>query len=151
MTDELYRDRRQPAGRTMERAVEGLEKAWDTVRAAWRVAYKEAAVWDVFRWIVVVLLAANFLLAALLYSSIKSGIAELRQRSSAEDLRSEVEMRIGETTGALRQEFSDRQAGLQEELAKTNARLDKLMQAPQRPATMPPEALPPRPVAKPGR
>jgi hypothetical protein len=134
-------------------------KAQDMSRAASsefltmaRAAMTEAASWDLFKWTVLALLGANLLLAALLYGKVRSDLAELRGGHGSEDLadvRASMAKQIADTKAEITLDISAMQAGLQEQVAKTNARLDDLTQA--APGAAPTATPPPKPVAKPGR
>ena len=69
MTDEAYTNVRQNL----------TARARDLTNAAW----KEATTWDAFKWTLIALLAANFLLVALLYGGIRSEIADLKEDRGA--------------------------------------------------------------------
>ena len=134
-------------------------KAQDMSRAASsefltmaRAATTEAGSWDLFKWTVIALLGANLLLAALLYGKVRADLAELTGGRSSEDLddvRASMAKQIADTKAEITLDISAMQAGLQEQVAKTNARLDDLTQA--APEGTPAAATPPKPVAKPGR
>jgi hypothetical protein len=134
-------------------------KAQDMSRAASneflvmaRTAMAEAQSWDLFKWTVIALLGANLLLAALLYGKIRADLAELQAGRSYEelaDMRATMAKQIADTKAEITLDMSKMQAGLEEQVAKTNARLDDLTQsAPRAPAAV---TTPPKPVAKPGR
>jgi hypothetical protein len=134
-------------------------KAQDMSRAASneflvmaRTGMTEAASWDLFKWTVIALLGANLLLAALLYGKVRADLAELQAaRSGSDDLadiRATMAKQIADTKAEITLDISTMRAGLQEEVAKANARLDDLTQsAPNAPAS----TTPPKPLAKPGR
>jgi F0F1-type ATP synthase membrane subunit b/b' len=105
---------------------------------------KDLRSWDLFKWIVVALLAANFLLVATL-QSIRSDIAELKQDRTAHDHAiGDAESAIGEARTAigkdiatakagLAQAISEMRSGVDEEVTKGNAKLDALIEASRRP------------------
>lgn len=114
MTDEAYTNVRQNL----------TARARDLTNAAW----KEAVTWDAFKWTLVALLAANFLLVALLYGGIRSEIAELKEDRSAVDLaslRAEIGKQMTDMKAGLTQAISAMQSGLRDDVAKISAKLDK--------------------------
>jgi hypothetical protein len=117
-----------------------------------RAATTEAASWDLFKWTVIALLGANLLLAALLYGKIRADLAQLQAARSGgsedlADIRATIAKQIADTKAEITLDISAMRAGLQEEVAKTNARLDDLTQS----APSAPTSMPPKPLAKPGR
>jgi hypothetical protein len=116
-----------PLGETLVRALaEIAAQAKVTARVASELAVKEAMTWDFFRWVVVVLLAANFLASLLLYSGIRSEIAALKQDREASasqlaDLRAEVDEKIKKAKAELNGDLAAAHSGLLKELRKANA------------------------------
>ena len=133
MTDEAYTSVRQNL----------TARARDLTNAAW----KEATTWDAFKWTLIALLCANFLLIALLYGGIKSEIADLKEDRGAADLASvsaELGKQMTDMKAGLTQAMSDMQSGLREDVAKISAKLDK---QPPKPSVQ----QAPKPAAKPRR
>lgn len=95
---------------------------------------KDLRSWDLFKWIVVALLGANFLLVAGLYSRIRSDIAELKEDRTAHDhaigeAQTALAKDIASVKAGLAQAISEMRSGVDEEVAKANAKLDALIQA----------------------
>ena len=110
----------------MRALAEIAAQAKATARVASELAVKEAMTWDVFRWVVVVLLAANLLASLLLYSGIRSEIASLKQDREASanqlaDLRAEVDEKIKKANAELSGDLAAAHSGLLKELRKANA------------------------------
>ena len=109
-----------------------------------RSVLKDLRSWDLFRWIVVALLAANFLLVATL-QSIRSDIAELKQDRTAHDHAiGAAESAIGDARTALGKDIADAKAGLAQaisemrsgvgkDVAKANAKVDALIESSRKP------------------
>jgi uncharacterized protein YpmS len=109
-----------------------------------RARLKELMAWDSFKWIVVTLLAANFLLIAGLYSRISS-IAELKEDRTAHDhaigeaqtgladVRAAIGKDIASAKAGLAQAISEMKSGVEEEVAKANAKLDALTESSRKP------------------
>ena len=130
MTDEAYANARQNF----------TARAKDLTNAAW----KEAATWDAFKWTLIALLSANFLLIALLYGGIRSEIADLKDDRGAADLanvRAELGKQMTDMKAGLTQAMSDMQSGLRADIAKISAKLDK-------PPPKPSVQQAPKPAAK---
>src|SRR6516225_4014509 len=102
-------------------------KAADLLRAVLRIVGE-----DVFRWIVIVLLALNLLLLLSLAGGIRSEIAALEQdRSAGADQLAHVTKDIADMRASLTQAISDMNSGLQSDIAKVNTKVDaQLQQAP---------------------
>jgi hypothetical protein len=137
MAQDSFADQRQRfTGRAMELS-----------RAVLKIVSEDVRTWDVFRWIVIVLLALNLMLLIVLVGGLRSEIAELKQDrgTSAKDLAG-VSKEIGDTRAALTQAITDTRSGLQGDIAKISAKLDARVQQQPKP-TAPPAA--PKPGAKP--
>jgi hypothetical protein len=136
-------------------------KAADFSRALLAVIAEDVRTWDVFRWIVIVLLALNLLLLLSLAGGIRSEIAALEQdRSAGADQLAHVTKDIADMRASLTQAISDMNSGLQSDIAKVNTKVDaQLQQAPaastkdaqlqQAPTVSPPPAASPKISAKP--
>ena len=124
-------------------------KAADFSRALLAVIAQDVRTWDVFRWIVIVLLALNLLLLLSLAGGIRSEIAALEQdRSAGADQLAHVTKDIADMRASLTQAISDMNSGLQSDIAKVNTKIDaRLQQAAPKPS--PPPAAAPKPGAKP--
>jgi len=130
MTDEAYANVRQNL----------TARARELTNAAWN----ETATWDAFKWTLIALLCANFLLIALLYGGIKSEIADLKEDRGAADLASvsaELGKQMTDMKAGLTQAMSDMQSGFRDDVAKISAKLDK-------PAPKPVIQQTPKPAAK---
>ena len=113
---------------------------------------KELMTWDLFKWSVVAILAANLLFIVGLYSRTRSDLADLKQDRTA------LDHAIGETQTALadsrttlgkdiatakagldqavsemRSSVSEMRSSVEEEIAKANAKLDTLIEASRKP------------------
>ena len=121
-------------------------KAADFSRAVLKIVSEDVRTWDVFRWLVIVLLALNFLLLLSL-GGIKSEIAALKQdRSAAAEEVARATKEIADTRDALTQSISDMRSALQSDIAKVNTKIDtRIQQAAPKPSP-PPSAAP-----KPGK
>jgi|307.fasta_scaffold136745_2 hypothetical protein len=124
-------------------------KAADFSRAVLKIVGEDVRSWDVFRWIVIVLLALNLLLLLSLAGGIRSEIAALEQdRSAGADQLAHVTKDIADMRASLTQAISDMNSGLQSDIAKVNTKIDaRLQQAAPKPS--PPPAAAPKPGAKP--
>ena len=121
-------------------------KAADFSRAVLKIVSEDVRTWDVFRWVVIVLLALNLLLLLSL-GGIKSEIAALKQdRSAAAQEVARATKEIADTRAALTQAISDMRSALQSDIAKVNTKIDtRIQQAAPKPSP-PPSAAP-----KPGK
>jgi hypothetical protein len=142
MTDEAYSDERQGLTGKLRDLTGG---ARDIARAA----LKEAMAWDAYKWTVLALLTAIFLLVALSYGGIRSELAALKQDRgvSAQDLaavRTEMSTKLTDMQSSLTQTITDMKTGLTESVAKLGAKLDARSQPP-KPAPQPKPAARPRP------
>src|SRR6188472_2052184 len=107
-------------------------KAADFSRAVLKIVSEDVRTWDVFRWLVIVLLALNLLLLLSL-GGIKSEIAALKQDRSA------AAKEIADTRAALTQAISDMRSALQSDIAKVNTKIDtRMQQAAPKPSPPPP-------------
>ena len=123
-------------------------KAADFSRAVLKIVGEDVRSWDVFRWIVIVLLALNLLLLLSLAGGIRSEIAALEQdRSAGADQLAHVTKDIADMRASLTQAISDMNSGLQSDIAKVNTKVDALVQ--QAPTVSPPPAASPKISAKP--
>ena len=124
-------------------------KAADFSRALLAVIAEDVRSWDVFRWIVIVLLALNLLLLLSLAGGIRSEIAALEQdRSAGADQLAHVTKDIADMRASLTQAISDMNSGLQSDIAKVNTKIDARLQL-AAPKPSPPPAAAPKPGAKP--
>ena len=124
-------------------------KAADFSRALLTIIAEDVRSWDVFRWIVIVLLALNLLLLLSLAGGIRSEIAALEQdRSAGADQLAHVTKDIADMRASLTQAISDMNSGLQSDIAKVNTKIDARLQL-AAPKPSPPPAAAPKPGAKP--
>jgi F0F1-type ATP synthase membrane subunit b/b' len=110
-----------------------------------RAGLKELMAWDLFKWIVVALLAANLLLVVGLYNRIRSDLADLKQgrtaldhaigdtKTALADARTALGKDIATAKAGLAQAVSEMRSGVEEEIAKANAKLDTLIEASRKP------------------
>ncbi len=92
MTDEAYAGTRQNVtGRAKDIAIRA--------RDALSVALMEVAAWDFFKWAVIALLAMNLLVMLLFLGSIKSSLAELKDRAAPPSQTGDVSAEIAKQTG----------------------------------------------------
>ena len=133
MTDEAYRHERQGLRARLSDWTGG---ARDMTRAA----LKEAMNWDAYKWTVLALLTATFLLVALSYGGIRAELAALKQDRAVSGNNAEIGKQMAEMKAGLAQDISDLKSGLSGDLAKISAKLD---------ARPKPAAPAPKPAAKP--
>ena len=137
MTDEVYTHERQGLRARLSDLTAG---ARDMARAA----LKEAMTWDAYKWTVLALLTATFLLVALSYGGIRAELAALKQQSGTADeaarINAEIGKQMADMKAGLAQDISDLKSGLSGDLAKISAKLD---------ARPKPAAPAPKPAAKP--
>src|SRR3990170_24407 len=110
MTDEAYRHERQGLRARLSDWTGG---ARDMTRAA----LKEAMNWDAYKWTVLALLTATFLLVALSYGGIRAELAALKQDrgTSADDvarINAEIDKQMADMKAGLMQSMSDMKTGL---------------------------------------
>ena len=135
MTDEAYRHERQGLRARLSDWAGG---ARDMTRAA----LKEAMNWDAYKWTVLALLTATFLLVALSYGGIRAELAALKQDRAVSGNNAEIGKQMADMKAGLTQDISDLKSGLGGDLAKISAKLDARNQ--------PKAAAPaPKPVVKP--
>ena len=133
MTDEVYTHERQGLAGKM-RDLTGVAK--DMVRAA----LKEAMTWDAYKWTVLALLTATFLLVALSYGGIRAELAALKQDRAMSGINAEIGKQMADMKAGLTQSISDMKSSLGGDIAKISAKLDARPKA---------AAPAPKPVAKP--
>jgi hypothetical protein len=142
MTDEVYTHERRGLTARLSDLTGGAK---DMTRAA----LKEAMTWDAYKWTVLALLTATFLLVALSYGGIRAELAALKENrgTSAEGMaaiNAEIGKQMSDMKAGLTQDISDLKSGLGGDLAKISAKLDARSQ--------PKAAAPaPKPVVKPKR
>jgi hypothetical protein len=135
MTDEVFTQGRQGLRASLSDLTGG---ARDMTRAA----LKEAMTWDAYKWTVLALLTATFLLVALSYGGIRAELAALKQDRAMSGINAEIGKQMSDMRAALTQDISDLKSGLGGDLAKISAKLDARNQ--------PKAAAPaPKPVVKP--
>ena len=107
-----------------------------------RAALKEAMTWDAYKWTVLALMTATFLLVALSYGGIRAELAALKQDRAVSGNNIEIGKQMADMKAALTQDISDLKSSLGGDLAKISAKLDARSQ--------PKAATPaPKPVVKP--
>lgn len=146
MANEAYAGTEQNvAGRAKDLALKA--------RDAFSVVLMEVAAWDVFKWAVIALLAANLLVMMLFFGSIRSHLAALKQGETPAtptvDVGAEIAKQMADVKSALAQSIGDLQAGLRDDIAKLGAKIDaKLQTAAPKPA-QPAAQTAPKPQAAP--
>jgi len=100
--------------------------AKEIAQLAPRIIAQEAMTWDVFRWVVVVLLAVNILLTLILSGGSGSETDQIRKNQEAyaaqlNDLRAEIDQKIGKAKAELSGDIAAAQAGLMDQLRKATA------------------------------
>jgi len=137
MTDEVYTHERRGL---MARLSDLTGGARDMTRAA----LKEAMTWDAYKWTVLALLTATFLLVALSYGGIRTELAALKQPGETTDRavrNADIDKQMADMKDALMQAMSDMKTGLSGDLAKIGAKLDARSQP--KPVAPPPAPKPP--------
>ena len=139
MTDETYTDQQRGLTAKLRDLTGG---ASDMARAA----LQEAMTWDAYKWTVLALLTATFLLVALSYGGIRAELAALKENrgTSAEGMaaiNTEIGKQMSDLKAGLMQTMSDMKSGLDGDIAKITAKLDARSQPK-------PAALAPKPAAK---
>jgi hypothetical protein len=142
MTEDTYTDQQPGLTAKLRDLTGGVN---DMVRAT----MKEAMAWDAYKWTVLALLTATFLLVALSYGGIRAELAALKQNggTSAEGMatiNAEIGKQMTDLKAGLMQTMSEMKSGLDGDMAKISARLDARSQP--KPAAPAPA---PKPVAKP--
>jgi methyl-accepting chemotaxis protein len=146
MTDEAYAGTRQNVtGRAKDIAIRA--------RDALSVALMEVAAWDFFKWAVIALLAMNLLVMLLFLGSIKSSLAELKDRaappSQTGDVSAETAKQMADVKAALTQSIADMQSGLRDDITKLSAKIDARAQVTQPKPVQPAASTAPKPQAVP--
>ena len=141
MTDEAYTHERRGLAARLSQMSAG---ARDMTRAALR----ETLNWDAYKWTVLALLTAIFLLVALSYGGIRAELAALKQdrAGSAPELaaiNAEIGKQMSDMKAGLAQTMSDMKTGLAADIANIGAKLDARSQQPK------PVAPVRKPVARP--
>jgi hypothetical protein len=136
MTDEVYMQTRGVLASKMNDLVDGAK---DMLRASLR----EAMAWDFYKWTVLALMTATFLLVALSYGGIRAELAALKEaRGTASDslasIGTDLDRQISDLKTSLSQSITTVKTGLEASLAKINAKLDaKNQPKPAQPAAKP--------------
>jgi hypothetical protein len=136
MTDEVYTQTRAGLAGKMNDLVDGAK---DMLRASLR----EAMAWDFYKWTVLALMTATFLLVALSYGGIRAELAALKEaRGTASDslasIGTDLDRQISDLKTSLSQSITTVKTGLEASLAKINAKLDaKDQPKPAQPAAKP--------------
>lgn len=135
MTDEVYTQKRDDLAGKMNYLVDGAK---DMLRAG----LQEAMTWDFYKWTVLALMTATFLLVALSYGGIRAELAALKEsRDTASDsvasIGADLDRQIADLRASLSQSISTVKTGLDASLAKISAKLDAKNQPPAQPAAKP--------------
>jgi hypothetical protein len=139
MTGEVYMETQGGLAGKM-RDLAGSAK--DMVRAA----VKEAMAWDFYKWTVLALMTATFLLVALSYGGIRAELAQLKQQGGTTGgaaSTTDIDKQMADMKASLMQAMTDMKTDLNSDLAKISSKLDARNQA--KPAVAPA----PKPVVKP--
>jgi hypothetical protein len=111
-----------------------------------RAGLQEAMRWDAYRWTVLALLTATFILVALSYGGIRAELAALKEeRAPAQDqasISAETAKQISDLQAVLVQAISEAKSGLSGDIAQIGAKLDARSQPK-------PAAPAPKPAARP--
>jgi hypothetical protein len=112
-----------------------------------RAALQEAMRWDAYRWTVLALLTATFILVALSYGGIRAELASLKEQrgvagSDPATISAESAKQISDLQAVLVQAISEAKSGLSGDIAKIGTKLDARSQPK-------PAAPPPKPAARP--
>jgi hypothetical protein len=130
-------------------------RATDFSRALLAVVAEDLRTWDVFRWVVIVLLALNLLFLLSVVGGIRSEVAALKQEeSTGTDQLARVTKEIADTRASLTQAISDMRTGLEGDIAKVNTKINARLQeaataSPLAPTANPLPVASPKPSAKP--
>src|SRR3990170_8445172 len=91
-----------------------------------RAALQEAMRWDAYRWTVLALLTATFILVALSYGGIRAELASLKEQRgvTGSDLSAETAKQISDLQAVLVQAISEAKSGLSSDIAKIGTKLD---------------------------
>ncbi len=146
MTHEAYAGTEQNvAGRARDVALRA--------RDALSVVLMEVAAWDVFKWAVIALLAANLLVMLLLFGNIRSHLAELKQAQApaqpAADVGAEIAKQMADVKAAFAQSIDAMQQSLRDDIVKLNAKLDAKVQTAAPKPVQPAAQTAPKPQAAP--
>jgi hypothetical protein len=122
MTSEVYSQTRRGIGARLGDAAAG---ARDMARAA----LQEAMRWDAYRWTVLALLTATFILVALSYGGIRAELASLKEQrgvigSDPASINAETAKQISDLQAVLVQAISEAKSGLSSDIAKIGTKLD---------------------------
>jgi hypothetical protein len=107
-----------------------------------RAALKEAMTWDAYKWTVLALMTATFLLVALSYGGIRAELVALKQERAMSAINAEIGKQMSDMKAGLAQEISEMKSGLSADIAKISAKLDA---RPKAAAPSPKPAPKPRP------
>jgi hypothetical protein len=104
-------------------------KTTDFSRALFAVIAEDVRTWDVFRWVVILILALNFLLLLSIVGGIRSEVAALKQeQSTGTNQIARVTKEIADTRASLTLAISDTRTGLQGDIAKFNTKINARLQ-----------------------
>jgi hypothetical protein len=122
MTDNVFTPERRGIGAWFSDVAAGAK---DMARSA----LSEALTWNFYKWTVLALLTATFILVALSYGGIRSELAALKQDRAAPALdpaaiTAETAKQISDMQAVLVQAMSDMKTGLSGDLAKISTKLD---------------------------
>ena len=99
-----------------------------------RAALSEALTWDLYKWTVLALMTATFILVALSYGGIRAELATLKeQRAAVPDhatANAEIAKQISALQAALVQAIAEAKTGLSGDIAKISTKLDAKPKAP---------------------
>jgi F0F1-type ATP synthase membrane subunit a len=140
MTNDVYMDARGGIGGKMRDMAGGV---MDMVRAA----AKEAMTWDFYKWTVLAIAIATFLLIALSYGGIRAELAALKQPSAPTDSSARdaaIDKQMADMKAALMQSMAEMKSGLSADIARLGSKIDARSQ-PKPVAPAPKPAARPRP------
>ena len=138
MTENVFTPERRGIGAWFSDVLAGAK---DMARAG----LSEAMTWDLYKWTVLALMTATFILVALSYGGIRAELAALKQERGGADQTSNnaaIAKQMSDLQAAMTQAMTDMKTGLSADIAKISAKLDA--------KPKPPTAAPaPKPAPKP--
>jgi hypothetical protein len=129
MTDNVFTPERRGIGAWFADVLAGVK---DMARAA----LSEALTWDLYKWTVLALMTATFILVALSYGGIRTELAALKEERAGARVpdqtaaNAEIAKQISDLQAALVQAIAEAKTGLSGDIAKINTKLDAKPKAP---------------------
>lgn len=139
MTDESYKEQQRGLTAKLRDLTGGVG---DVVRGA----TKEVMTWNAYKWTVLALLTATFLLVALSYAGIRAELATLKQNGgTSDDGMATIDAAIAKQMSDLKSDLTQTMSDMKSDIAKISAKLDARGQAPKPAAPAPKPAVKPKP------